>query len=141
MISHILISIGFYFVLVYLSVNLLGFLVRGLFSNLGLDRLEKEGSDFIKEQVKKSKNADKWINVLALILFIAYFYLILHFWNIGVMLVVIMIMAGRLPDLIWEIKHGRRITSLNIKLLPHDFLFYITSFLPWAELPILYYSL
>ena len=73
MVLDIIISIGFYFVLMYLSVNLLGFLVRGLFSNPQLDNLKQTGSDFIKQEIKKSQRADKLINLLALILIVAYF--------------------------------------------------------------------
>jgi len=138
MVIHILLSIVFYFVLLYLSVNLLGFLVRGLFVNPELDRLKSEGSDFIKGEVEKSQRADKWINIIALILLIAYLYLLFHIWNIGVMLVAIILMAGRLPDLIWEIKHGRKIDK---KTMPKNALSLITTFLIVVALPLLYYSL
>jgi hypothetical protein len=48
------------------------------------------------------------MNIIALILIIGFIYSLLHFWNIGVALSAIIIMAGRLPDLIWEIKHGKK---------------------------------
>lgn len=51
----------------YLSINLLGFLVRGLFSNPELNNLKEEGSDFVKNEIKKSERADKWINIFALL--------------------------------------------------------------------------
>lgn len=138
MIFHILISVVFYFVLMYLSVNLLGLFVRGLFSNSELDRLKSEGSDFIKSEIKKSQRADMWINIIALILIVIYLYLLFHFWNIGVMAVAITLMAVRLPDLLWEIKHGKKIDT---KLLPKNALFFITTFLTWGMLPVLYYFL
>lgn len=138
MIIHILISIVFYFILMYLSVNLLGFLVRGLFSNPELDRLKQEGHEFTKKEIEKSEHADKWINIIALISIVAYFYLLFHFWNIGVVLVAIMLMAGRLSDLLWEIKHGKKIDT---KLTPKNALYYIDIFLLWGALPVLYYSL
>ena len=137
MIIHILISIVFYFILMYSSVNLLGFFVRGLFSNPELNRLKSEGSEFVKHEIKKSQRADKWINTIALILIITYLYLLFHFWNIGVMVVAIMFMVGRLPDLLWEIKHGRKID----KSAPKNALFYITTLLTFGALPVLYYFL
>lgn len=121
----------------YLSVNLLGLFVRGLFSNPELDRLGKEGSDFIKEEIKKSKNADKWVNVVALVLIISYLYVLIHFWNIGVMIVAIMLMMSRFPDLLWEIKNGRKID----KTAPKNAWFYISTILTIGALPALYYSL
>lgn len=138
MIFNILVTVIFYLILMYLSVNLLGLLVRGLFSNPELDRLKKESHEFIKHEIEKSQSADKWINVISLILIIAYLYSLSHFWNIGVMMVAIIIMAGRLPDLLWEIKHGRKTDPESMK---HNALYYISAFLPWLGLPVLYYSL
>jgi len=141
MIIHILISIIFYFVLLWLSVNLLGLLVRGLFVNPELDKLKSESGDFIKREVEKSERTDKLINIISLILIIVYLYLLFHFWNIGVMVVALIIMVERLPDLMWEIKNGRKLTRAEVKALPHNTIFYITSFLPWLCLPLLYYFL
>jgi hypothetical protein len=138
MIVNILISVGFYFILMYLSLNLLGFFVRGLFSNTELDKLKQEGHEFIKQEIEKSQRADKWINLIALILIFAYLYTLFHFWNIGVVVAAIIIAVGRLPDLIWEIKHGRK-TDPN--LMKHNALYYISAFLPWLALPVLYFSL
>ena len=137
MIIHILISVVLYFILMYLSVNLLGFLVRGLFSNPELDKLKSESHEFIKHEIEKSERADKWINIIALILIIAYLYLLLYFWNIGVMIVAIMFMIRRFPDLLWEIKHGKK----SDKTAPKNAWFYIGAILTFGALPVLYYSL
>jgi len=137
MIIHILISVVIYFILMYLSVNLLGFLVRGLFSNPEIDKLRSESHEFIKHEIEKSERADKWINIIALILIITYLYLLLYFWNIGVMIVAIMFIIGRLPDLLWEIKHGRKIDKTASK----NAWFYISAILTFGALPVLYYSL
>jgi len=141
MIIQIFISILFYLVIIYLSINLLGFLVRGLFSNPELDKLRLDGSDFIKDEVKKIQSTDKWINIIALILIIFYFYLLFYFWNIGVIVVAIMVMVGRLPDLLWEIKNDKKMTRAIAKSLPKNALFYVTTFLYWLGLPALYYFL
>lgn len=138
MIISILISVGFYFILLLLSTNLLGLFVRGLFSNPELNRLKHEGHEFIKHEIEKSQRADKWINVVALILIFAYFYALFHFWNIGVVVAAGIIMAGRLPDLIWEIKHGRK---TDPKSMEKNVLYYISAFLSWVALPVLYFSL
>lgn len=138
MIVHILISVGFYFILMYLSVNLLGYFVRGLFPP-NYDKLKQEQThEFMKKEVEKIQRADKWVTIIALILIVAYFYSLFHFWNVGVMAVAIIIMAGRLPDLLWEIEHGKR---TNPDLMKKNVLYYISAFLPWLGLPVLYYSL
>ena len=138
MLAQIAISVIFFFILMYLSVNILGFLVRGLFSNPELERLKQEGHEFIKNEIKKSEQTNNLINIIAVILFIAYLYTLFHFWNIGVMIAALVIMAGRLPNLLWDIKHGRK---TDPKLMKKDFLFYLSSILPWVAFPVLYYSL
>lgn len=138
MIVQVLVSVGFYFVLMYLSVNLLGLIVRGLFSNPELDRLKREEHEFIKQEIEKSQRADKWTNLIVLVLIFAYFYALFHFWNIGVVAAVAIIMVGRLPDLMWEIRHGKKIDP---KLTKKDVMYYISVFLPWLALPVLYFSL
>lgn len=138
MISHILISVAFFIVLMILSVNLLGFLVRGLFVDPEINNLKETSNKFIKSEIEKSQHANKTINVLALILIFVYFYLLFHFWNIGIVFAGIIIMVGRLPDLIWEIKHGRKVRP---ELMNKNALYYISAFLPWLAIPILYFSL
>lgn len=138
MITQILISIVFYFILMYLSVNLLGFFVRGLFSYPEIDKLKLEGHEFIKREIEKSQRADKWINIIALILIITYLYVLFHFWNIGVMASAIMLMIGRFPELLWEIKNGKK---RDEKSTPKNALSYMSTLLIFAALPVLYYSL
>lgn len=138
MIIHILISVVFFFILMLISTNLLGLFVRGLFSNPELDKLKQEGHEFIKREVEKSQRAEKWVNITALVLIIVYYYLLFHFWNIGVVAAAIILMIGRLPDLLWEIKHGKK---TDPTLMKKNTMYYISSFLPWLALPVLYFSL
>ena len=101
MIIHILITVVFYFILMFLSTNLLGLFVRSLFSNPEINRLQSEtSSNILKDEIKKMQYAYKGVNITALILIITYLYLLFHFWNIGVMAVAVILMIGRLPDLV-----------------------------------------
>jgi len=140
-IIHIIISIAFYFILMLLSVNLLGFLVRGLFTNPELGKLKSEGHEFIKQEIEKSQRANKWINIIAFLLIVGYLYATFHFWNIGVTAVAIVLMIGRLPDLLWEIKTGKKITIGVARSMSKNALYFITTFLDWVALPALYYFL
>ena len=141
-IIHILISIVFYFVLMLLSVNLLGLLVRGFFTNPELDKIEAETKhDFIKEEIEKSKRADKWLNLVAFLGIIGYLYATFHFWNIGVTSIALVLMFVRLPDLLWEIKTGKKVTRSVAREMPKNALYFITTFLTFAALPALYYFL
>ncbi|MDP3057298.1 MAG: hypothetical protein Q8N37_02120 [bacterium] len=142
-IIHILISIVFYFILMYLSINLLGLLARGFFTNPEIDKLKTETKhDFIKEEIKKSERADKLLNVIAFLAIIGYLYATFHFWNIGVTAVALVLMLVRLPALLWEIKTGQHLNRVASALsMPKNALYYITTFLTFAALPALYYSL
>jgi len=124
-----------------LSVNLLGFLVRGLFTNPELGKLKSEGHEFIKQEIEKSQRANKWINIIAFLLIVGYLYATFHFWNIGVTAVAIVLMIGRLPDLLWEIKTGKKITIGVARSMSKNALYFITTFLDWVALPALYYFL
>lgn len=140
MVIQILITFGAYFVLLYLSVNLLGLFVRGLFPQKELDRVKKEAPEFIatsggdKEYIYQQQKT----TIFALIFYVSFIYLLFHFWNIGVVLASILIQVGRLPDLLWDIKHGKK---TDPKLMDKNVIFYFSAFLPWIALPVLYYSL
>ncbi len=137
-IIHILISIVFYFVLMWLSVNLLGFLVRGFFVDPKLEKLKLEGHEFIKQEIEKNQRTNKWINIIAFLLIIGYLYATFHFWNIGITVIALILIITRLPDLLWEIKTGKKITLYT---MPKNALGYITTFFDWLALPTLYYFL
>lgn len=138
MIFQILKALFFYMILMYLSVNLLGLFVRGLFPKLELIRIKKEGMEHIKRNIKEYQRQQIWITFIALILNIAFFYLLFRIWNIGVVITAVMIMVGRLPDLIWDIEHGKK---TDPKLMKKNALYYLSAFLPWAAFPVFYYSL
>jgi len=142
-IIHILITIIFYFILMYLSINLLGLLVRGFFTNPELNKLKSETTvDFIKKEIEKNERADKWLNLIAFLGIIGYLYITFHFWNIGVTAVAIVLMLVRLPSLLWEIKTGQELNRVASALsMPKNALYYINNFLTLAALPALYYFL
>jgi len=140
-IIHIIISIVLYFILMLLSVNLIGFLVRGLFTNPEIKRLKLEGSEFIKQEIEKSQRADKWTNFIAFLLIAGYLYATYYFWNIGVTAVAIVLIIVRFPDLLWEIKTGNKITVGVANSMPKNALYFITGFIDWVALPALYYFL
>jgi len=131
-------SVVFFFILMYLSINLLGLFVRGLFPQQELNRVKKESPWFITGSDKEYISKQKLTTIIALILNIAFFYLLFRIWNIGVVIAAIIIMAGRLPDLLWDIRHGKK---TDPKLMEKNALYYISALLPWLALPVLYYSL
>ena len=59
-IVDILITIVVYLALMWLSINLLGFLVRGFFTDPVLEKLKIESHEAVRKEVEKSQRADKW---------------------------------------------------------------------------------
>lgn len=123
------------------SINLLGFFVRGLFKNPENEEIRPDDPEFIKQEIHRFKRANKWINIIAFLLIPAYLYILIHYWNIGVAAVAAALMLARLPDLIWEIRHGKKITFSITRSMPKNATYYITGLFDWAALPALYYFL
>ena len=121
-ISMVMALVG-WVVLMLVGTNLVGFVVRGLFP----------------------KWANTGANILGAVLGLFFLYLLFHFWNIGVVIAAVMLMAARIPDLLWEIRHvsetdmGNR--ALVTALLPKGGLNMLTTLMDWAALPVLWWAL
>ena len=135
MLTQLAITFGAWLVLLYASINLIGLLVRGFFTNPEIDKMAVEGSDFIKKLANEHQSAERKTNITALILLIAFFVALYYFWNIGVVIAALIIMAARIPDLVWEIRHGRA----KIKEMPAIYM--LTLVITLASLPVLWYAL
>ncbi len=127
--------------MLYISINLIGFLVRGFFTDTAISDLEKTGSEFVKGEIIKNKRTDIFINIFALILNLLFLIILYRYWNIGVMAVAIVMMIMRIPDLIWEIRYGGRLSLNDTRTMPKDLIYFITGYSWLLEFPLLYYSL
>ena len=58
-----------------------------------------------------------------------------YFFGLGVSIVAAILMAARVPDLVWEIKHGKG----NLEGQPPIYM--VTGLLTWASLPALWYAI
>jgi len=135
----------------WLSTNLLGLFVRGLFPNLKVDKIKTEINNLVetdqryqplKKEVERYEKANKLANFLYFLIIIGYLYATYHFFNIGVTAVAILFMIVRLQDLLWEIKTGQRLNRIAaFASIPKNAWYYITSLLSWIALPALYYFL
>lgn len=127
-----------WFVLMFVGTNLLGFVVRGLVPNPGMERLQREGHPHIQGLVAQSQRTNVGITGLFALLTFLYFYLLFHFWNVGVVAVAVMLMGARLPDLLFEIRTGEKVNKQNI---PRGSLNVLTTLLDWVALPLLWWAL
>ncbi len=121
-----------YLILMFVGTNLIGIIVRGFIQPNSTDDL---GNELISEDISEPKSVI--ITIFFCIISIFYLYALYHFWNIGVVIAAIMLMLSRLPDLLFEIKTGQKITLKNMPKRPIDIFCNIIS---WVAFPLLWYS-
>ena len=130
---YILKAIIGYIVLMVVGTNLIGIIVRGI---LPTHKREKEGN-LVAIIDTTSANSRIMTAVFALIS-VLYFYVLYHYWNVGIMAAGLILMFVRLPDLIFEMKTGHKLNSKNMPKRPIDIVCIILSLL---ALPLIWYSL
>ncbi len=108
----LILSIILSFVLLYVTINLTGMVVRGFFRNATLEKLknDEKAHSFIKTEIDRNNRVDDAITVVFAIISISYLYLLYRFFSFGVVVAVLIIVVARVPDLVWEIKNGRKVT-------------------------------
>ena len=133
-ILHLVKTIIGYLILLYLSINLLGMVARGFY-----DKIDKsEIAPFLHKEVGKINRAGGFSTILFIFITIVYYYLLYHFWKIGVVLSAAMLMIGRVHDLLWEIHNGRKVTSMDH---PKGILSIISDLLTWGAIIVLWFAL
>jgi hypothetical protein len=135
MIAQLAITFLCWLVLTYVGINLIGMLIWGFVrAEVAEEELSKV-NDSLKEVASKYYNSkfERKTNVGVASLIIIYLGILLYFWNVGVVIIAVMIMFARIPNLLWEIKHGRR----KLKEAPPIFTF--LALIIYAMLPALWY--
>jgi len=127
-----------WFIIMLISVNLLGYVVRGLlWSPTSME--EKVAKIVFKDMPNREPMTPTFNFVITLVAIVftgAYFFILYHFWNIGLVAAAGIIMFSRLPDLLWEIKNGVKVTrTIGPKL---GYLFALEFLLSF---PLIWYSL
>jgi len=128
------VTIGTWFILLFVSTNLIGVLVRGFIQDQKFAELISN-NDLIATEHKKS---ERTTNIIAILLIAVFIGVIYYFWNIGVVMAAVMLMTSRLPELIWEIRHGQKLQSSDTGRPKFVFL---ATLLSWVSLPVLWYAL
>ena len=126
-----------WFIIMLISVNLLGYVVRGLlWSPPSIEPFEGTELEDIAKQSQITPKANFVMTLVAFVFTFAWFFVLYHFWNIGLVAAAGIIMLSRLPDLLWEIKHGVKVTKNRGPKLGYLFaLEFLLSF------PLIWYSL
>jgi len=140
LLPSIVLSIVGYFVLMFITTNLTGMVVRGFFRDTNLEKLKKDKKthSFIKQEIVKNDRADDIITIVFIIISILFLYSLYHFFNIWAFIAALLLIIIRVPDLSWEIRTGKKITANDRQ---KGGLNSITDIMSWVALPILWWSL
>ena len=105
-----------WFILMLLTTNILGMVVRGFF-------IPKEGAINPNEHL---------VTIIFFVIGIVLFYIIFKYIGLGAFIASILLVIARMPDLLWEIKHGKSIAEKRDK----NALDYLLVSLSWIALPL-----
>jgi hypothetical protein len=132
------ITLAAWFVLMIVSTNLLGFFWRVLYGNPDMEALSNEVHELISSLDKNYHKTHQYINFVGLTLILIFISALYYFWNVGVIMAALFLMVGRLPDLHWEITHGRKLQGHDMDR-PKFHMF--STALVWVSLPVLWFAL
>jgi len=76
--------------------------------------------------------------VISTVLIFIFLAILFYFWNLGLVIAALMLMASRIPDVIWEMKSSR---SLELEDMKKPKLWLLTTLLAWASMPVVWYSI
>lgn len=116
-----------------IGTNLLGIVVRGLIPSYKKD-------EFGNLQLAEGVNTRMYIftTIISTLVSFLYIYALYYYWNIGIAIAGVMLMISRLPDLLYEMRTGEKVTLKNMPKRPLDIIFTLLS---WGALPLIWYSL
>lgn len=121
----------------YIGINLVGMVVRPFLSWSSL--LVNVSEDLIKLfELRRKRVIAIVISLIFLILTVAYLIAIYHFWNVGLVVSAGLVMVSRLPDLLWEIRTG---TKISLAKYPKGVVSIIYTVIGLLSLPLTWYSL
>ena len=129
MIWQILVTIAAWLALMFLSTNLLGFFLRNAVS--------KSTADGETKGLFSGAEAGK-LSVISLIFLLVFLASITYFGNYALSLAASMILISRLPDLEFEIREQRRITTNDMMRTAFPI---ASALFSWASLPVIWYGL
>lgn len=130
-IMEILTTIGVWFLLMFLGTNVIGFALPAILSSV-------IQTDFGHEVVNQSaKTASTQAKVFGIAIILAYL-AIVSYWGFALVGAAVLLLIARIPDLMWEIKHGRQIQLRDMSRSPTEV---IATLCSWVALPTVWLAL
>ena len=131
-------AVFLWLILNFVGINLIGFIVRGILDDPPLvDPPTERFHEYLKAEQRSMIRASKSITLFSVIVAIGYVYVLYSYWNLLMAVSGVILMFTRLPDLLWEIRTGRRV---NRKDCPKGVLYYAVLFVDFAVLPLVWYA-
>jgi hypothetical protein len=124
-------------VLMLVGTNLIGMVVRGLMNPAA--RLQPDLDPFVQGEVARYRRANTVVTGIFTLLTLAYLYALLRFFNVAVALAAFMLITGRIPDLLFEIRTGQPVN--NMRIMPKTPIHVLATVMDWAALPVLWWGL
>jgi hypothetical protein len=134
----IVLGLAGWFILMLITTNLIGMFVRGFFPD-NTEELRKDLHPTLHKELDKNKRANNGVTIISFIFIIAFLYLLFVLMNYMAVIAALLLMIGRIPDLVWEINHGGKKITKNYK--PKGALYNLTGLMDWVAYPVLVWSI
>ena len=127
-------------ILMLVGSNLIGFIVRGLLWTS--PQIDASPDSPMHEVLSGTSNrmsvGNAVITFISIVLAVAYLFALFYYWNALLAVAGGLFMAARLPDLLWEIRTGKKAERQS---RPKGAIYTFATIIIWAALPIIWYAL
>lgn len=135
----ILKALAVWVILLLVGTNLLGFVVRGLMWQAPKsDAPGDEVCDLLAGEVRRHGIANIVMTSTSVLITFGYLAALYHFWNVLLVIAAILAMLTRLPDLLWEIRMGHKVTWQKRQRGP---VYELATLGAWVCLPLTWFAL
>lgn len=123
----------------FITINLLGWALRsGSYSPATIDAPTDRVSELLEREGNRMRFGGTIWNLLGVAALGLFLWTLYQQWNIWILAAAAMIVVGRLPDLLWEMRSGLRVTPANC---PKGVLYRGAVVLVWLALPLVWFGL
>jgi hypothetical protein len=126
-------------VLLFVGTNLIGLIVRGfVWSPPSVDAPTDRVAEVIRHESRRMGGTNMAMTILSILATAIYLYALFHLWNVWLAVAGAIIMVSRIPDLLWEIRTGEKVTLTKMPQGPVQI---VALVLCWGSYLLVWYSL
>ncbi len=124
-------------VFMFIGTNLIGLVVRGVVGE-GVPSSTEYREPILRKEAAKLERMNLWLTLISALVIVAYIYTLFRAWNAGVAAAALMLMIARIPDLLYEIKTGKKVGPKN---MPKGVISILSTLLMLGALPLIWFSI